>query len=217
MQTERSDGPTLAQDAYEQLRRAIVRGDIRPNERLVETELAERLKVSRTPIREILQLLVAEGLIVSRRRGWVVREHTPDEIREIYEVRAGLEGMAARLACERADDAQIEAIVAVHRDDDTDLVARSARDHLVEVNDAFHAAIGAAAGNARLATLIGQSRQHFFNHRIAELYSDAEARASVGGHGRLVAALRARDADAAERVMREHVLEALRVTLSKLR
>src|SRR3954471_15798899 len=83
---------------YEQLRSEIVRGQLRPNERLIEAELAERLQVSRTPIREGLQRLAADGLVASRLRGWIVYEHTLDQIRDIYETRAALEGFAARLA-----------------------------------------------------------------------------------------------------------------------
>src|SRR5207344_499138 len=63
---------------YERLRSEIVRGELRPNERLIEAEIADRLKVSRTPVRESLQRLAADGLVVSRRRGWVVYEHSMD-------------------------------------------------------------------------------------------------------------------------------------------
>src|SRR5436190_22723903 len=93
---------SLTEAIYEQLRSEIVRGQLRPNERLVEAEIAERLQVSRTPVRESLQRLAADGLVVSRRRGWVVYEHTIDQIRDIYETRIALEGYATRLAAERA-------------------------------------------------------------------------------------------------------------------
>ena len=207
--------PTLTREAYERLRAEIVRGEIRPNQRLIAADLAERLEISRTPIREALQLLESDGLVEVAKRGYVVREHTSEEIREIYEVRAGLEGMAVRLAAERATDAQLQAIVDLHADDTT--LANSARDHLVEVNAAFHDAIVQAAGNARLERLIRANSEHFFNHGIAQLYSDEEARASVTGHGEIVAALTARDGDAAERAARRHVLQALEATLRKLR
>src|SRR3978361_1268708 len=85
-----------AAEGYEENRGAIVEGKIRPNERLIEADLAERLEVSRTPVRESMQRLAADGLVISRRRGWAVREHSPQEIQEIYEVRAALEGYAAR-------------------------------------------------------------------------------------------------------------------------
>src|SRR5579864_7454244 len=110
VQLDRAVGATRSDNVYERLREAIVTGRARPNERLIEAELADRLQVSRTPIREGLQRLAAEGLVVTRRRGWVVLEHTSAEIREIYEARAALEGYCARLAAERATEAQLKEI-----------------------------------------------------------------------------------------------------------
>jgi DNA-binding GntR family transcriptional regulator len=97
-------GQSLTAQAYQRLRSEIIRGCIRPNVHLVAADLAERLETSRTPIREALQLLASEGLVVAAKRGYVVREHTRDEIREIYEVRATLEEMAARLVAQRVTD-----------------------------------------------------------------------------------------------------------------
>ena len=112
--TDLSPKGSLTFDALTLLRDEIIQGKIRPNERLIAVDLAERLKTSRTPIREALQLLEAEELVVAAKRGYVVREHTRDEIVEIYEVRASLEGMAARLAAQKAGTAaykEIEKIV----------------------------------------------------------------------------------------------------------
>src|SRR5579862_6008283 len=110
-----ADERTLSIQTYDELRTAIVQGRIRPNQRLIETELAEEYGVSRTPVRESLQRLAAVGLIVAARRGWTVREHSLDEIREIYEVRAALEGYAARLAAERGDTAALRKIAEIVR------------------------------------------------------------------------------------------------------
>lgn len=205
-----------AEDAYERLRRAILRGEIRPNERLIEVDLAEQLQISRTPIREVMQRLGGEGLIVRVRRGWRVREHTADEIAEIYEVRAALESYGACLAARRASDEELERIRAIHLDADSP-EPRTARDHLVEVNDDFHQAILDAAHNARLMELARQSREYYFNYRIAHLYSDAEAEAAVESHAEIVRALLARDGRAAEQAIQRHVLQALELIRAKLR
>lgn len=82
----------LADDVHRQLREDILLGWLRPRDHLVEVDLADRLQVSRTPVRESLQRLAADGLIVSHRRRWVVYEHTLAEIADIYEVRMALEG-----------------------------------------------------------------------------------------------------------------------------
>jgi DNA-binding GntR family transcriptional regulator len=210
---ERTVAPTRSEDVYERLREAILTGRARPNERLIEAELADRLQVSRTPIRESLQRLAAEGLVVSRRRGWVVLEHTSVEIREIYEARAALEGYCARLAAQRATDAQLKEIASLHHPKRN---LKSSRQHLVEINDRFHDAILAAAQNERLADMIRRNRTYYFTFRIAQLYSDEEADASIAGHQAIVRALLQRDANRAEREMRAHIDLALAVILAKL-
>ena len=101
---------TLADVTYHRLREDILLGYLRPNAPLVETELAERLEVSRTPVRESLQRLAKEGLITSKSRRWFVLEQTLKDIRESYDIRAALEGYAARLATERATESQIDAL-----------------------------------------------------------------------------------------------------------
>jgi DNA-binding GntR family transcriptional regulator len=203
-------------EAYDRLREAIVRGELRPNERLIETDLAEQFAISRTPIREVFQRLGSEGLIVRVRRGWRVREHSPAEIGEIYEARAALEGYAARLAAQRGTPEDLERIQAIHLDADSP-EPRTAREHLVEVNDLFHQAILDAAHNERLRQLARESREYYFNHQIARLYSDAEAQAFVEQHEAIVRALLDRDPAAAEAATRAHILQALELIKAKLR
>lgn len=210
-----SQPSSLTLEARDLLRRQIIEGTLRPRERLIAADLADRLQVSRTPVREALYLLASEGLVVPAKRGFAVREFTPSEIKEIYEVRAALEGMAARLAAERGTREAIDSVLELQAG--TVALATSAREVLVDKNTRFHRAIFAAAGNERLGFLNGQNSEHFFNHRIADLYTDEEAAASVEGHRRIEAALRKRDGDAAEKAARDHILEALAVTLRKLR
>jgi DNA-binding GntR family transcriptional regulator len=214
---KRDEGSTRSDGVYERLKEAIVTGRARPNERLIEVELAERLAVSRTPIRESLQRLAAEGLVASQRHGWVVREHRSAEIREIYEARAALEGYCARLAAERASEGQLKTIDSLHRDNTAGLSSSDRRDRLVNVNDQFHDAIIAAARNERLSNMIRGNRTYYFNYRIAELYTDEEAETALAGHDAIVRALLQRDPEAVEREMRSHIDIALRVILTKIR
>jgi DNA-binding GntR family transcriptional regulator len=200
---------------YEELRTAIVQGSIRPNERLIETDLAERLEVSRTPVRESLLRLAGDGLILSHRRGWVVREHSPDEIRQVFEVRAALEGFAARLAAERATDEELVRIVTIH-EDYIDSVRQTARGQLLEHNDAFHEAVILAAHNQLLGERIHANSQYYFIHRIAGFLSDDEVRNSIEGHGRLVDALNDRDPNRAESAARDAVFDGLAKVLARL-
>jgi DNA-binding GntR family transcriptional regulator len=206
---------TLTEEAHRRIRADIIEGRFRPNVHLVASDLAKQLAISRTPVREALQLLASEGLVLATRRGYVVREHSVEEIRDIYEVRAALEEMAARLAAERATDEAIAALEGIGAH--TTAVVDHPRDVIVDLNDAFHAAIMAAAGNARLLIINQRNSEHFFNYNIAKLFTHEEAADAIAGHAKVVAAIKNRDPDAAARAAREHVLEALEVTLLKLR
>ena len=214
--TDTSPKGSLTFEALTRLRDEIIQGKMRPNERLIAADLAERLNTSRTPIREALQLLEAEQLVVAAKRGYVVREHTKEEIVEIYEVRAALEGLAARLAAQKTGTSayrEIEAIGA-HRDS---LITSNDRKLIVDLNDEFHAAIFAACGNSRLDRINRSNSQHFFNYRISELYTKEETKISIKGHALILKAIKNHDADQADSAAQEHVLEALKVTLLKLR
>ncbi len=193
---------TLADVVYLRLHQDILLGRLRPNSLLIEGELAERLEVSRTPVREGLQRLAKDGLIVSRRRRWFVVEPSLQEIQESYDVRAALEGHAARLATERATAAQLDAI--------TD--ALDSRGHagpntedLVTSNDRFHRLIVQAAQSRRLTEAIEHSKHFYFNAHVARLYEPDDLKASQQQHESLVRAIRARDGDEADRITREHV------------
>lgn len=205
---------SLTESVYQQLRSAIVGGELRPNERVVELELAERLHVSRTPVRETLQRLALEGLVASHRRGWIVREHTSDEIREIYQCRTALESYAARLAAENAAPDQVDALDGIVRRGAED--PRPLREWMAALNEALHDGIIQAAGNAMLADLCRRSRLYYFNQRIAALYTPDEAAESRRQHLAILDAIRSRRPEEAERRSREHIATALDVLLEKL-
>jgi DNA-binding GntR family transcriptional regulator len=207
--------PSLTEEAHRRIRTDIIEGRIRPNMHLVANDLAQQLEISRTPIREALQLLASEGLVIATRRGFVVREHSSEEIRFIYEVRAALEEMAARLAAERATDEHIAALerLGAH----TQAAADSPRDVIVDLNNAFHEAVMNAAGNPHLHDINSRNSQHFFNYNIAKLYSHDEAARAVSEHELILKAIKGRHSDDAAKAAREHVMNALEVTLQKLR
>jgi DNA-binding GntR family transcriptional regulator len=206
----------LATEVYEELRKSIVEGSIRPNERLIEADLAAMLQVSRTPIRESMLRLAGDGLIVPHKRGWIVREHSQQEIREVYEIRAALEGFAAGLAAQRATDEELAGIEAIHQAY-IDTVSDEGRGQLLEHNDAFHNAVIAAAKNHLLAEQIHRNSQYYFIHRISGFLTDEEVRGSIAGHESVVQALLARDAELAESTARALVLEGLAKVLAHVR
>jgi DNA-binding GntR family transcriptional regulator len=144
----------------------------------------------------------------------VVHEHSPEEIRALYEVRAALEGYAAFLAAARAGEAELRALEALYPPGDAAVALPP--DEQVELNERFHDGVIAAAGNPRLAQLCAASRQYYFNHRIARRYDVEETRRSIEGHRRILAALARGDGPAAEAQAREHVDYALTIVLAKV-
>ena len=206
----------LATWVFEHLRAGIVEGRIRPNTRLVETALADQLKISRTPVREGLHRLATGGYVVSGRGGWVVREHTAREIQEIFETRAALEGYASRLAALRASERDLDAIAQTHGAEGKRLL-RISREELILVNDAFHNAIVAASANERLIEMIADNRDFHFNYRIADIYTDDEIETSLVQHEAIMGALWDRDGYRAELVTRQHILFSVPIVLSRLR
>lgn len=216
-QTPADSGPRGAsprtQATYDRLRAAITTGRIRPRERLIEVDLAHDLDVSRTPVREALQRLAADGLVVPARRGWQVREFSLEEVRDIYEVLVPLEGYASRLVATRASDRELDRIARLNES-----LEASAWDpaRLVEMNNRFHEAVVRMAKNRHLAEQLYRNRKFNFNHLIAPLYTEEETREALDDHRRIVRALLARDRDEAERVTREHVLHGLDRALDKL-
>ncbi|MFT4211927.1 MAG: GntR family transcriptional regulator [Microbacterium sp.] len=187
---------------YRQLRENILNGALRPNEALVEADIAERLQVSRTPVRESLQRLAADGLIESRRRRWVVHEHAYDEITQVYEVRAALESYAARLAATRGTDEQKAELEAFRESATaTDLTA----DARMKANSQFHRLVVRAANNPRIEQLLANNEVYHFNSRVAMLYSPADIQLSAEQHAETLDAILAGDVDRAGECAREHV------------
>lgn len=185
------------------LQTKIVTGELRPNEPLIEVDLAEKLSVSRTPIRESLQRLAAIGMIVPRRRGWAVREYTPEEALRRSEVRLALEGFAAMLAATRATDDQLERCHQIHLDRLS--VEPEDDERRVSTNRDFHNAIIDAAGNEQLKQAIYETGRFYLNGTVVRATTKEEMALGHAEHERIVTALLARDADAAERAMRAHI------------
>jgi DNA-binding GntR family transcriptional regulator len=204
--------PSLADEVYRQLREDILSGRLRPRDHLVEVDLAERLRVSRTPVRESLQRLAADGLIVSHRRRWVVYEHTLAEIADIYEVRMALEGYAARLACQRASEEQVQALRAFFEGRQRASLRYAA---FADFNSQFHQMITQAANNPYFQRLADANRFYTFNHQVAQRYDDVDVAESDAQHQQIVQAIVERDPDAAERVARLHVQLALTLILER--
>jgi DNA-binding GntR family transcriptional regulator len=198
-------------EAYESLRAAILGGEVAPGERLGEVELAEQLGVSRTPVREALRRLAADGLVeVLPNRGARVAQWTTEDLEEIYDLRAMLESHGAARAAEHIDPAELPALRRLCAEMEACAERGRTRDldRLAELNAELHRRIVDAAASPRLASLIAAVVQVPLVMRTFQRYDADALQRSLGHHRELVAALAAQDGEWARSVMRSHVLAA---------
>lgn len=211
-----SRGPASAttRRAYDAVREGIGQGQLAPGTWLREGQLAETLGLSRTPVREALRVLAAEGLVelVHNRGARVVHWETAD-VEETYRLRALLEGEAAGLAARRV---AVEDLDELQRAQDRYEQAVAEGRPAVEqaaCNDAFHVGVLQAAGSARLSALLGVITSAPLVARALRAYDSDDLRRSVLAHRDVLTALRFRDEELAVSAMRAHILAARYVAL----
>jgi DNA-binding GntR family transcriptional regulator len=208
---------SASEAACEVIRAAIIDGRLPPAQRLKEEELARELGMSRTPVREALLMLQSEGLVESiPRRGATVRAYAVDDLDDTYQLRALLEGYAARRAASRItaeDVARLEESC----DRFDRLGAADDLRELVKENLFFHNVILDAAESDRLRGLVRKVIEIPLVYKSFYWYSADQKFISQHYHRQLARALRAGDAERAELIMNEHVLEARDFLLAQLR
>jgi len=201
----------LSDQAYGELRHAITEGQIPAGARLVELELAKRLKVGRTPLHDALLRLAGDGLVESvPNAGFFVRQLTLEDVEMAYEIRRALEGLAVRLACQRGfSDLRLHAVEEACETHAEAIAARKPWE-TAHADFQFHQTILALASSPQLESTIRRSHMTFFTWSRSlppEVYLRLNE-AVVGEHRQLVEALRRRDAAAAEKVLEHHFLGA---------
>jgi DNA-binding GntR family transcriptional regulator len=208
----RVPGATLAESVYHTLRAAIREGALGETEPLREGRLATRLAVSRTPVREALQRLTREGLIGhAAGKGVAVPALDARDLEEVYEIRLALEPAAAALAARSASESELAALEAVL--DQAEGARESDPRRLASLSARFGDLVGGASRNRRLAALIRQLRDGILRVEGSTLDHPGRAEKALAEQRALLAALRARDAQAAARAAREHLEEARRLRL----
>ena len=199
---------------FNTLRDAILKGKLEPGERLMEIQLAERLGVSRTPIREAIRKLELEGLVLMiPRKGAEVAKISEKSLRDVLEVRRSLEELAAELACQRMDaealrdleDAQKAFIQAVESGETMTMA---------EADEHFHDVIYMGTGNTRLVQILINLREQMYRYRL-EYIKDAEKRQILlVEHESILRAIRSRHVAEAKEAVRAHI-DNQEITVSK--
>jgi DNA-binding GntR family transcriptional regulator len=199
---------SLGTQAVENLRQAIIDGHFAPGARLTERELCEVLGVSRTIVRESLRQLEAEGWVENVPYcGPIVSQMSADEAQQLYEIRAALEGWAAKKCAERATDAQLAELGKL-----TEQMAKVEKkgdvQGLIEIIEEFHSKLLLSAGNPMLSEYLLSLRSRMLQLRRISLTQNGRARHSVDEKRALFTALKSRDGDRARTARETHVLKA---------
>ncbi len=211
LRVERVTAP-VRQQVYLQLKRAITEGRFAEGQRLIERELTEMAGVSRPTIREALQQLVADRLVTTMAgKGWVVASMTVEEHRDLYEVRALLEGLAARRFIERAEPADVAELRDAFREIDASLGTDRDIGRMMECKDAFYQVLFRGARSETITSQITSLHSRINLARARSLLTPGRPEQSVREIRRIVKLIVARDADGAEQACIEHVRMAAAV------
>jgi DNA-binding GntR family transcriptional regulator len=207
--------PALYERVAEQLRARIFAHELAPGSWLDEQALAAEFGISRTPLREALKVLAAEGLVTLKpRRGCYVSEPSEEDLDGIFPIIALLEGRCAQEATQRATAADVEHLAAIHAQLEASCAAHDA-DAFFEINQAFHNALQELAGNPWLQQLIGYLRKVAKLTRRDSLRLEGRLRQSLAEHRTILQAIRGGRSDEAGRLMHDHILSG-RSALAKL-
>jgi len=207
----------VREKVYQRLKSAVLAGHFDPGERLTEENLAKKLKVSRTPVREALHKLESEGLIKPRKkRGFIASRDSKEEVEELLELRAVLEGYTLRLISEKISEETLEELHGLVGKAE-DALRRNRIDEVFRWNTQFHDRLHELVWDRRrLHDLIVNMRKYVLRYRKDTLqYPDGGKRA-IDGHRKILLALKLRDPELCERIMRDHIREAKEDALQTL-
>jgi DNA-binding GntR family transcriptional regulator len=215
--TPRNAALPVREKVYHYLKSSILSGRFDPGERLTEEHIAKKLKVSRTPVREALHKLESEGLIKPRKkRGFIASRDSKEEVEELLELRAILEGYALRLISEKISEKTLDRLSGLI-DKADEALRRNRIDEVFKWNTQFHDSLHELISEKRrLYSLIVNMRKYILRYRRDTLSNPEGVRRTIEGHRKIILALRLRDPVLCEYIMREHIREAKEDALQTL-
>lgn len=202
-----------ADSVYRRLRLSILTGELKPHTRLIELDLAKRLNVSRTPVREAISRLMSDTLVQSVPGGGVEVVDAQNELDSVCVIREALEGMAARLAAQKISKeevAELDRLVNESLALPSDAVALRA-----ETNSLFHRKILLASRNPRLIRMVEDLRDFFLQEEQIRRYTPRDTKTALGHHAKIVDALRYRNGKKAEQIVRLHLRHSMKKTVTR--
>ncbi|MGI6450613.1 MAG: GntR family transcriptional regulator [Desulfitobacteriia bacterium] len=204
----------LREVVLEALREAIVSGILEPGERLMENQLAEEMGVSRTPVREAIRKLELEGFVVMiPRKGAYVAGVSYKDIKDVFEIRAALEGLAAGLAAEKVTDEELEEIErALNDEKEPDTL-----EEMVQSDIDFHALLYKASRNEKLIGILANLREQIQRFRTTSLAVPGRPKYAIQEHRAIVDAIASHDAEEAQKLAAAHIENAANIMFEALR
>lgn len=198
----------LREIVFESLREAIIKGELEPGKRLMEIQLAQKMGVSRTPIREAIRQLELEGLVIMEpRRGAYVAGLSMEDVTNVLEIRGALEGLAASLAAQRATKEEVEELS--HIVERFSAYAKESNiQGLIEQDVAFHDIIYKSTGNERLLQLISSLREQVQRFRVAYISQFDNASDLLKEHQQILQAIQDKDGEKARKIAEDHIKNA---------
>lgn len=190
---------------FHTLREAILKGELKPGERLMELQLAAKLGVSRTPIREAIRMLEQEGLAVTiPRKGAEVAKMTEKDMEDVLQVREALDELAATIACEQMTTEQLEALRNTMREFEEFTKTGNVK-KIAEADVEFHDIIYQATGNPKLVNMLNNLREQMYRYRIEYLKDEKNYPMLIQEHSEIVEGLMAKDKAKVSAAMHRHV------------
>ena len=202
---------------FNTLRQAILRGELKPGERLMEIQLANKLGVSRTPIREAIRKLELEGLVLMiPRKGAEVAEITEKNMRDVLEVRKALEELAVQLACEKITDEEIEEMKKAAEEFKMILKSKDITE-IAEADVRFHDIIYMATDNQKLIHLLNKLREQMYRYRVEYLKNPDVHEQLIQEHEEIVYHIKRREKAEATAVTCQHIDNQVSAVTDKIR
>lgn len=207
---------TLREKILETIRDAILKGTLKPGERVSEPDLAERFGISRTPIREAFRQLESEGYLqVIPRKGAVVASLSERDVEEFYAIKIILEGFAARMAAEKLTDKDIERLEAINEKLE-EIVKDGDVKTFFRVHNEFHEVFIKAAGNEKLFEMINQLVMKFKRLRLASLSHPGRMEFSVEEHRNMIEAFKNNDGERADQLVKHAATKGADVLIQSM-